>query len=54
MFVGNNEFGMNQPGIGYEATQARALTAKELPQLGGSNSQTIKALSDNNMADNAK
>lgn len=54
MFVGNNEFGMNQPGIGYEATQARALTANELPQLGGSNGQTIKALSDNNMVDNAK
>lgn len=54
MFVGNNEFGMNQPGIGYEATQARALSANELPQLGGSNSQNIKALSSNNMVDNAK
>lgn len=54
MFVGNNEFGMNQPGIGYEATQARALSANELPQLGGANSQNIKALSDNNMVDNAK
>lgn len=54
MFVGNNEFGMNQPGIGYEATQARALTANELPQLGGSNSQNIKALTSDNMVDNAK
>ena len=54
MFVGNNEFGMNQPGIGYEATQARALSANELPQLGGSNSQTIKALTSDNMADSAK
>ena len=54
MFVGNNEFGMNQPGIGYEATQARALTASELPQLGASNSQNIKALSSDNMVDNAK
>ena len=33
MFVGNNEFGMNQPGIGYEATQARALSANELPDV---------------------
>ena len=54
MFVGNNEFGMNQPGIGYEATQARALTANELPQLGGANSQNIKALPSDNMVDNAK
>ena len=54
MYVGNNEFGINQPGIGYEATQARALSASELPQLGGSNSQTIKALSSDNMVDNAK
>ena len=54
MFVGNNEFGMNQPGIGYEATQARALTANELPQLGGANSQNIKALTSDNMVDNAK
>lgn len=54
MFVGNNEFAMNQPGIGYEATQARALTANELPQLGGTNSQNIKALTDDNMVDNAK
>lgn len=54
MFVGNNEFGMNQPGIGYEATQARALTANELPQLDGVNSQNIKALSSDNMVDNAK
>lgn len=54
MFVGNNEFGMNQPGIGYEATQARALSANELPQLGGANSQNIKALSGDNMVDNAK
>lgn len=45
---------MNQPGVGYEATQARALSANELPQLGGANSQNIKALSGNNMVNNAK
>ena len=33
MFVGNNEFGMNQPGIGDNATQRRAITAQELPRL---------------------
>lgn len=54
MFVGNNEFGMNQPGIGYEATQARALSANELPQLNGSNSQNIKALTNDCVVDNAK
>ena len=54
MFVGNNEFGMNQPGINYKTTQVRALSANELPQLGGANSQNIKALSGDNMVDNAK
>ena len=54
MFVGNNEFGMNQLGIGYEATQARALSANELPRLDASNSQNIKALSGDSMVDNAK
>ena len=54
MFVGNNEFGMNQPGIGYEATQARVLSANELPQLGGGNSQNIKALTSDCVVDNAK
>lgn len=34
MFVGNNEFAMNQPGISDAATQRTALTADQLPQLG--------------------
>lgn len=54
MFVGNNEFAMNQPGVGYEATQAQALTANDLPQLGGANSQNIKALPSDTVVDNAK
>ena len=33
MFVGNNEFGMNQPGIGVEATQRIAQKAEDLPRL---------------------
>ena len=33
MFVGNNEFGMNQPGIGAEATQRIAQKAEDLPRL---------------------
>lgn len=33
MFVGNNEFGMNQPGIGVEATQRVAQKAEDLPRL---------------------
>lgn len=33
MFVGNNEFGMNQPGVGDEATQRIAQKAEDLPRL---------------------
>lgn len=44
MFVGNNEFGMNQPGIGDEATQRRAITAQELPKLGENKSQELHAI----------
>lgn len=33
MFVGNNEFGMNQPGIGDEATKRVAQSAEDLPRL---------------------
>lgn len=54
MFVGNNEFGMNQPGIGYEATQARALSASELPQLNGSNCAKITDNSAKSEVDNAQ
>lgn len=38
MFVGNNEFGMNQPGIGVEATQRIAQKAEDLPKLDTKNS----------------
>ena len=38
MFVGNNEFGMNQPGIGDEATQRIAQKAEDLPRLDTNNS----------------
>ena len=38
MFVGNNEFGMNQPGIGVEATQRIAQKAEDLPRLDTKNS----------------
>ena len=44
MFVGNNEFGMNQPGIGDNATQRRAITAQELPRLDEKKSQELHAI----------
>ena len=44
MFVGNNEFGMNQPGIGGNATQRRAITAQELPRLDEKKSQELHAI----------
>ena len=53
MFVGNNEFGMNQPGIGAEATQRIAQKAEDLPRL---DIQNVSELTDNsgkNVIDNA-
>ena len=44
MFVGNNEFGMNQPGIGDNATQRRAITAQELPRLDEKKSKELHAI----------
>lgn len=50
----NRRYGWASPYTSDSRQQARALSANELPQLGGANSQNIKALSDNNMVDNAK
>ena len=50
----NRRYGWASPYTSDSRQQARALSANELPQLGGANSQTIKALSDDNMVDNAK
>ena len=44
MFVGNNEFGMNQPGIGDNATQRRAITAQELPRLDEKKAKELHAI----------
>ena len=44
MFVGNNAFGMNQPCIGDNATQRRAITAQELPRLDEKKSQELHAI----------
>ena len=44
MFVGNNEFGMNQPGIGAESTQRIAQKAEDLPRL---DMQNVSELTDN-------
>ena len=50
----NRRYGWASPYTSDSRQQARALSANELPQLGGANSQTIKALSGDNMVDNAK
>ena len=50
----NRRYGWASPYTSDSRQQARALSANELPQLGGVNSQTIKALPNNNMVDNAK
>lgn len=50
----NRRYGWASPYTSDSRQQARALSANELPQLGGANSQNIKALSDNSMVDNAK
>ena len=50
----NRRYGWASPYTSDSRQQARALSANELPQLGGANSQTIKALSSDNAVDNAK
>lgn len=50
----NRRYGWASPYTSDSRQQARALSANELPQLGASNSQNIKALSSDNMVDNAK
>lgn len=50
----NRRYGWASPYTSDSRQQARALTANELPQLGTSNSQNIKALSSDTMVDNAK
>ena len=50
----NRRYGWASPYTSDSIQQARASSTNELPQIGGSNSQKIKALSDNNMVDNAK
>ena len=50
----NRRYGWASPYTSDSRQQARALSANELPQLGGSNSQTIKALTSDNAVDNAK
>ena len=50
----NRQYGWASPYTSDSRQQARALSANELPQLGGANSQNIKALTSDNMVDNAK
>lgn len=57
MFVGNNEFGMNQPGIGDAATQRKELTANDvralLAQKNGSELHQIGTQLNENNQENA-
>jgi hypothetical protein len=50
----NRRYGWASPYTSDSRQQARALSANELPQLGGVNSQNIKALSGDSMVNNAK
>lgn len=50
----NRQFGWASPYTADSNRQKQALTVDQLPQLGGANSQNIKALTDDNMVDNAK
>jgi hypothetical protein len=50
----NRRYGWASPYTSDSRQQARALSANELPQLGGSNSQKIKALTGDSVVDNAK
>lgn len=50
----NRRYGWASPYTSDSRQQARALSANELPQLGSSNSQKIKALTGDSVVDNAK
>lgn len=50
----NRRYGWASPYTSDSRQQARALSANELPQLGGGNSQNIKALTNDCVVDNAK
>lgn len=50
----NRRYGWASPYTSDSRQQTRALSANELPQLGGSNSQNIKALSGDSAVDNVK
>lgn len=50
----NRQFGWASPYTADSNRQKQALTVDQLPQLGGANSQNIKALTNDNMVDNAK
>lgn len=50
----NRRYGWASPYTSDSRQQVRALSANELPQLGGSNSQNIKALTNDCVVDNAK
>ena len=50
----NRRYGWASPYTSDSRQQSQALSANELPQLGGTNSQTNKALSSDNAVDNAK
>lgn len=50
----NRRYGWASPYTSDSRQQARALSANELPQLGGANSQNIKALTNDCVVDNAK
>lgn len=50
----NRQFGWASPYTADSNRQKQALTVDQLPQLGGANSQNIKALTGDNMVDNAK
>nr|DAO86307.1 MAG TPA: Terminase small subunit [Caudoviricetes sp.] len=50
----NRQFGWASPYTADSNRQKQALTVDQLPQLGGANSQNIKALSSDSVVDNAK
>lgn len=50
----NRQFGWASPYTADSNRQKQALTVDQLPQLGGANSQNIKALTSDNTVDNAK
>lgn len=50
----NRQFGWASPYTADSNRQKQALTVDQLPQLGGTNSQNIKALTSDSVVDNAK